>query len=182
MEIEEVDIANMPKKQKIEWGQKLVQVKRGQAKGHVKKNNLAKEQQQEEPKTVELQIQEYVFDGQTPSKHASKEDWLGFYQERANKTSQEIAELYSEASRFPYPNVALKTVRDHATDTLILALEMGNKVSEVSVNLSKVPTPNIIHLNKDTGDILNTKLLKPTIQVSKLEESKEKNLNLLRKW
>ena len=82
----------------------------------------------------------------------------------------------------PYPNVALKTVRDHATDTLSLALEMGNKVSEVSVNLSKVPTPNIIHLNKDTRDILNTILLNAIIQVSKLEESKEKNLNLLRKW
>ena len=77
--------------------------------------------------------------------------------------------------------MALKTVRDHATDTLILALAMGNKVSEVSVNLSKVPTTNIIHLNKETGDILNTQLLKVTIHMSKLEESKEKNSNLLRK-
>ena len=58
---------------------------------------------------------------------------------------------------------------------------MGNKVSEVSVNLSKVPTTDIIHLNKETGDILNTRFLKATIQVSKLEESKEKTLNLLRK-
>ena len=75
--------------------------------------------------------------------------------------------------------MALKTVRDHATDTLSLALEMGNKVSEVSVNLTKVPTPDKIHLNKENGDILNTRLLKATIQVSKLEESTEKNLNLL---
>ena len=74
-----MDTASMPKKQKIQWGQQLVQVKRGQAKGHVKKKNLVKEQQQEEPKTAELQIQEYVFDGQTPSKHASKEDWIGSY-------------------------------------------------------------------------------------------------------
>ena len=57
----------------------MVQVKRVQEKGHVKKKNLAKEQQQEEPKIAELQIQEYVFDGNTPSKHASKEDWLGSY-------------------------------------------------------------------------------------------------------
>ena len=63
----------------------------------------------------------------------------------------------------PYPNVALKTVRDHAIDTLSLALAMGNKVSEVNVNLSKVPTTNIIHLNKETGDILNTRLLNATI-------------------
>ena len=72
----------------------------------------------------------------------------------------------------PYPNVALKNVRDHATNTLILDLAMGNKVSEVSVNLSKVPTIDIIHLNKETGDILNARLLKSTIQMSKLEESK----------
>ena len=80
-----------------------------------------------------------------------------------------------------YHNVALKTVRDDATDTLILALAMGNKVSEVSVKLSNVPTTDIIHLNKETRDILNTRLLKATIQMSKLEESKEKTLNLLRK-
>ena len=78
----------------------------------------------------------------------------------------------------PYPNVALKTVRDHATKTLSLALAMGNKVSEVIVNLLKVPTTNIIHLNKETGDILNAIFLKATIQMSKLEESKEKNLKL----
>ena len=75
----------------------------------------------------------------------------------------------------------LKTVRDHAIDTLSVALEMGSKVSEVSVNLSKVPTIDIIHLNKETRDILNARLLKATIQMSKLEESKTKTLNLLRK-
>ena len=58
---------------------------------------------------------------------------------------------------------------------------MGNKVSEVSVNLSKVPTTDIIHLNKETGDILNARLHKATIQMSKLEEIKTNNLNLLRK-
>ena len=92
-----------------------------------------------------------------------------------------MVELYSEALWFPCPNVALKTVRDRATDTLSLSLAMGNKVSEVSVNLSKVPTTDIIHLNKETGDILNTRFLKATIQMSKLEESKAKTLNILRK-
>ena len=72
-------------------------------------------------------------------------------------------------------------VRDHTIDTLSLALAVGSKVSEVNVSLSKVPTSDIIHLNKETGDILNTRLLKATIQFSKSEESKEKNSNLLRK-
>ena len=83
--------------------------------------------------------------------------------------------------QLPYPNMALNTIRDHATDTLTLALVMGNKVSEVNVNLTKVRTTDIIHLNKETGDILNARLLKATIQMSKLEESKTKTLNLLRK-
>ena len=43
-----------------------MQVKKGQAKGHEKKKDLVEEQQQEEPKTAELQVQEYVFNGQTP--------------------------------------------------------------------------------------------------------------------
>ena len=81
----------------------------------------------------------------------------------------------------PHPNIALKTVRDHATDTLSLALAMGEKVFEVSVNISKVPTTDNILLNKETRDILNTRLLKATIQMSKLEESKAKTLNLLRR-
>ena len=49
------------------------------------------------------------------------------------------------------------------------------------MNLSKVPTTDIIHLNKESRDILNTRLLKATIQMSKMEESKEKTSNLLRK-
>ena len=45
MDTEEVDMASIPIRQKIEWGQQLVQVKRGHAKGQVKKKNLVKEQQ-----------------------------------------------------------------------------------------------------------------------------------------
>ena len=79
------------------------------------------------------------------------------------------------------PNVALKEVRDHPTDTLSLALAAGSKVSEVNLNLSKVANSDIIHLRKEIRDILNTRLLKASIQLSKSEESKAKNSNLLRK-
>ena len=89
--------------------------------------------------------------------------------------------MYNEVIHFPYPNVALKTVRDHATDTLNLALAVVNKVSKVNVNLEKVPTTNIIHLNRETSDILNARVLKATLQISRLEASKTKNLDLLRK-
>ena len=148
MEIEEVDMESMPKKHKIEQGQQLVVVKKSNTKGKMKKKNMEKKQKQEEPDEAKLQIQEYVFDGPTPNRHASKEDWLGSYQERDDKNFKETVELYNEAMQLPYPNMALKVVRDHATDTLSLALMMGNKVLEVNVNLAKVPTTDIIHLNK----------------------------------
>ena len=77
--------------------------------------------------------------------------------------------------------MALKTISDHATDTLSLALAIGNKVLEVILNLSNVPTTDIIHLNKETRDILNARPLKATIHMSKLEESKAKTLDILRK-
>ena len=121
-----------------------------------------------------------MFDGQTPNRHSSKEYWLNSSQERAARTFEETSKLYNEVMQFPYPNVALNTVRDHATDTFILALTMGNKMSEVNVNLAKVPTTDIIHLNRETGDILNARLLKATLQISKLEASKTKTLYLLR--
>ena len=149
-------------------------------KGHAKKKNVVKVQQQVEPEVAKLQIQEYVFECQTPSEFASKEEWLRSYRDRADKTFEETTELYKEAARLPQPNMALKNVQDHATDTLSLALAVGNKVSEVNVSLSKVPTSDIIHLNKEIGDILNTRLLKATIQLSKSEESKARTSNLLR--
>ena len=82
--------------------------------------------------------------------------------------------MYNKVKQFPYPNVALNTVRDHTTDTLSLALTTGNKVSEVNVNLAKVPTTNIIQLNRDTDDMLNSRLLKATLQMSKLRQVKQK--------
>ena len=70
---------------------------------------------------------------------------------------------------------------DHATYTLILALTVGNKVSKVNMNLKKVPTTDIIHLNRETSDILNTRLLKSTLQISKMEASKTITLDISRK-
>ena len=81
----------------------------------------------------------------------------------------------------PKLDVTLKTVRDHVRDTLSLAMTVGNKESEVNVNLENIPTTDVIHLNREISDILNTRLLKATIQVSKLESNKKKTRDLLRK-
>ena len=81
----------------------------------------------------------------------------------------------------PKLDVTLKTVRDHAKDTLSFSMTIGNKVSEVNVNLENIPTIDMIHLHRETGDIIYTKLLKSTLQVSKLESNKKKAHDLLRK-
>ena len=82
--------------------------------------------------------------------------------------------LYEEVRQLPKPDVTLKTVRDHAKDTLILAMTVGNKVSEVNVNLENIPTIYMIHFHREIGDILYTRLLKYTLQVSKLESNKNR--------
>ena len=53
----------------------------------------------------------------------------------ADKTFDEIVKLYKEVTQFLKVDVTLKTIRDHAKDTLSLAMTVGNKVSEVNVNL-----------------------------------------------
>ena len=60
-------------------------------------------------------------------------------------------------------------------------MTIGNKVSEVNVNLENIPTTDMIHLHREIGDIIYTKLLKSTLQVSKLESNKKKFQDLLQK-
>jgi len=99
---------------------------------------------------------------------------LNTYRGVSDKTFDETTKLYEEVRQFPKPDVTLKTVRDHAKDNLSLAMNIGNKVSEVNVNLEKTPTTDIIHFHRETNDIIYTRLLKSTLQVSKLESNKKK--------
>ena len=83
--------------------------------------------------------------------------------------------------QFQKRDVTLKIVRDHAKYTLSLAMTVGNKVSEVNVKLENIPTTDMIHLHKEKGDIIYTKLLKSTLQLYKMESNKKKVQDLLRK-
>ena len=49
------------------------------------------------------------------------------------------------------------------------------------MNLKKIPTTDMIHLCRETGDIIYTDLLQATLQVSKLQSSKKRVEDLLRK-
>ena len=95
----------------------------------VKKSSVKGKHKQEKSKVTGLELQEYVFDGVTPNKYTSKEEWLNTYMEVAYKTFDETVKLYKEVRQLPKPDVTLKPVRDHAKDTLSLAMTVGNKVS-----------------------------------------------------
>ena len=58
---------------------------------------------------------------------------------------------------------------------------VGNKVSKVNVNLENIHTTVMIHFHREIGDILYTRLLKSTLQVSNLESKKKRAQDLLRK-
>ena len=60
-------------------------------------------------------------------------------------------------------------------------MTIGNKVSKVNVNLENIPTTYMIHFHREIGDIIYTRLLKSTLQVSKMESNKKKAQDLLRK-
>ena len=119
-----------------------------------------------------------MFDGLNPNTYSSKEEWLNTYREKADKTFDETMKLYQEVRQFPKIDVELKSLRDHAKDTLSLAMTVGNNVPEVNVNLGNIPTTNIIHFHRETSDNLYTRLLRYTLQVSKLETNKKKSQDL----
>ena len=114
----------------------------------VKKSSVKDKQKQEKSKVTGLELQEYVFDGVTPNKYTSKEEWLSTYRGVADKTFDETTKLYEEVRQLPKPDITLKIVRDHTKDTLSLAMTIGNKVPEVNVNLENIPTTYMIHLHR----------------------------------
>ena len=67
--------------------------------------------------------------------------------------------LYDKVRNFFGHDVSLVTVRDQDKDTLNLAVTTGNKVAKLRMNLKNIPTTDMIHLHRETGDIIYTNLL-----------------------
>ena len=80
----------------------------------VQKSSVKGKQKQEKSKVTGLELQEYVFDGVTPNKYTSKEEWLNTYRVVADKTFDETTKLYEEVRQLPKLDVTLKSVRNHA--------------------------------------------------------------------
>ena len=112
--------------------------------------------------------------------HKNKIELLEKYKETKDITSEETLKLYSKMRNISNKNVSLVSVRDYAQNTLNLALENRNRVTEVKMNLDDVPILYMIHLHKKTWDILFTDLLKVTLGLLKLQTLKNKIENQLR--
>ena len=122
-----------------------------------------------------FKIHEYTFDkideGAT-DKYKFKTELLDKYKGVEEKYSNESLKLYVEVRKLSSQDTSLITVRDHAKNTLNLAVTTGNKVVAMRMNLKNIPTTDMIHLDKHIGDIIYIDLLKATLQVSKLQSSK----------
>ena len=88
--------------------------------------------------------------------------------------------MYSEVGKISSQYVSLSTVRDYSHKTLNMSLETKNKVVEMKMDLKNIPILDIMHLHKQTGDILFTDLLKATLKLSKLQTNKSRIENQLR--
>ena len=130
-----------------------------------------------------FEILEYIFDKTHEGyvgRYKSKTKLLDKYKYVDEKSWDDSLKLYAEVRKLSNHDTSLVTVRDHAKNTLNLAMTTGNKVSEMGMNLKNIPTTDMINLQKQAGDIIYTDLLKATLQVSKLQSSKRKVENLLR--
>ena len=64
--------------------------------------------------------------------------------------------------------VSLVSIRDHKQNTLNLAIASRNRVAEMRINLDDILVPDMIHLHKRKGDIIDIVLLKSSLKISRL--------------
>ena len=135
-------------------------------------------------KVPTFEIQKYTFDkipeGAT-YRYKSKTKLLHRYKDVGEIFFDENLKLYDELRKFPSQDVSLVMVRDHDKNTLNLVVTIGNKVAKIMMILKNIPRTDMIHLHREIGDIIYTDLMKATLQVSKLQLSKKRVEDLLRK-
>ena len=68
-------------------------------------------------------------------------------------------------------------IRDHTHNTLNLTVSTKNKVVEMMMNMENILMPYMMHLHKQTREVIHNDLLKATLTVSRLHSSKSKLQN-----
>ena len=95
-------------------------------------------------------------------------------------STNECLKLYVDVRKISSKDVYLVIVSDHVQNTLNLAVATKNKVAEMRMNLEDIPVPDMIHIHKQTGEVIYSDFLKATLKVSILKSAKSKVENQLR--
>ena len=108
------------------------------------------------------------------SKSTNRYELFDKYKYDKEVASYEALKLYVEVKKIYSKDLSLVTVRDHTQNTLNLEITTKNKVVEMKMSLEIIPIPDMIHLHKQTGDIIYTDLLNETLKVSRMQSRKSK--------
>ena len=89
---------------------------------------------------------------------------------RHNKeiSMNESLKLYADVRKISNKDVSLVTVRDHTQNTLNLAVATKNRVAVIRLNLENIHVPDMIHLHKQTGEVIYSDFIKVNLKVSML--------------
>ena len=93
----------------------------------------------------------------------------------------ESLKLSVEVRKVCGQEVSMVSVRDYKHKTLNMDIDSRNKVDEMKINLDDIPVPDIIHLHNTTRDLIHIDLMKSNLKISKLQSSKIRIENQLRK-
>ena len=118
-----------------------------------------------------FELKEYSF-VETPidstSQFKTRSELFDKYKDDKEVDLDESLKLYVELKKISNKDVSLVSVRDHTQNTLNLRIETKNKVPKMRMSLDNIPIPDMIHLHKQTEDIIYIELLKDTLKVSRL--------------
>ena len=98
----------------------------------------------------------------------SRTKLLEKFKENKDIASEEALKLYVEVRKIYSQDVSLFTVRYYSRNTLNFSLATKNRVAKMKMNLENICIPDMIHLHKQTGDIIFTDMLKATLKLSRL--------------
>ena len=102
------------------------------------------------------------------------------YRDNIDTSLDESLKLYANVRNISAKYVSLVIVKDHAHNTLNLAVSTKNRVAEMRLNLENISVPDMNHLHKQTGEVIYNDLLKATLKVSRMKSTKTKIRNQLR--
>ena len=125
-----------------------------------------------EVKGPAFEIKEYAFSKaskDSTSQFKTRVELFDKYKDDKEVSTNESLKLYDDVRKISSKDVALVTVRDHTQNTSNLAIATKNKVAKMRMNLENILVPDMIHLHKQTREIIYSDLLKATLKVSRLQ-------------